>query len=223
MRKKLHKFHTNNYKMNLTNLKTSYLDSTNSAQIQLNDELVQTKEKLKILEENYESEVKCRNETIEEYEAKLEAKSSEIDEFKLQYEDEFDRIDTVNRALLDELESLELAYDELKNKSNSKNNSKSQETTLNNNNDEDDDVSFKVLSQSKLKATKVRLFCDICDEFDLHDTEDCPQQSMPQEHLIEQESHSKHNAVKTAPRAYCDHCEQFGHDEAECPERIEEF
>ena len=24
-----------------------------------------------------------------------------------------------------------------------------------------------------------RLFCDICDEFDLHDTEDCPTQAMP--------------------------------------------
>ena len=203
-------------------LKISHVDSTATAQTQLSDELAAVNEKLRALEESYENEVKSKNETIEDYEARLEAKSSEIDEFKLQYEDEFERIETINRALLDELETVKLAYEELKNKANSKSNSsRSQNTTLNNN--EDDEASFKVLSQSKLKATKVRLFCDICEEFDMHDTEDCPQQSMPQETQIEQQTHSKYNAVKTAPRAYCDHCEQFGHDEDDCPNRIEEF
>ena len=28
-------------------------------------------------------------------------------------------------------------------------------------------------------AVAPRLFCDICDAFDLHDTEDCPTQAMP--------------------------------------------
>jgi CAP-Gly domain-containing linker protein 1 len=50
----------------------------------------------------------------------------------------------------------------------------------------------------KLKAP--RLFCDICDEFDLHDTEDCPKQAMTEK---EQAAHSMHNAKKST-RSYCD-------------------
>ena len=60
-----------------------------------------------------------------------------------------------------------------------------------------------------------RLFCDICDEFDLHDTEDCPQQSMPDH--VERETHSSYNAIKATNRAYCDLCEEFGHEEPNCP------
>jgi CAP-Gly domain-containing linker protein 1 len=51
---------------------------------------------------------------------------------------------------------------------------------------------------TKIKAP--RLFCDICDEFDLHDTEDCPQQAMTAK---EQAMHSMHN-VKASTRTYCD-------------------
>jgi CAP-Gly domain-containing linker protein 1 len=107
-----------------------------------------------------------------------------------------------------------VAYDELKNSNKSRSDQSQGERTL-----EDENS----LPTSRLKTTRVRLFCDICEEFDLHDTEDCPQQSMPQEAQLEQQTHSKYNAVKATPRAYCDNCEQFGHEEADCPNRIEEF
>ncbi len=61
-----------------------------------------------------------------------------------------------------------------------------------------------------------RLFCDICDEFDLHDTEDCPQQNMSQQEADDQAAHSKYNATKQISRAYCDLCESFGHEEVDC-------
>lgn len=75
----------------------------------------------------------------------------------------------------------------------------------------------------KVASTKAapRLYCDICDLFDMHDTDDCPQQSMQTEAVIgsanEFDTHSRHNAASTINRAYCDLCEQFGHDEADCP------
>ncbi|CAB0039541.1 unnamed protein product, partial [Trichogramma brassicae] len=51
-----------------------------------------------------------------------------------------------------------------------------------------------------------RVFCDICDEFDLHDTDDCPKQAQdPDEQL--------HNPSKTkkvlAQRPYCETCESM--------------
>ena len=60
-----------------------------------------------------------------------------------------------------------------------------------------------------LRSKAPRLFCDICDQFDLHDTEDCPLQSMGAKEI---ESHSRHN---------CDNCEEFGHDtdDAVCPNK----
>ena len=177
--------------------------------------------------DDHEQTVKSLNELIQDYDAKLEVKSSEIDEFKLQYEEEFDRLDTINKALLSELELVKQTNLELSaavRAHSSKHHSFNE--TLNGQNDaSSEESSFKVLSTSKLKAANVRLFCDICEEFDMHDTEDCPQQSMPQETQLEIESHSKYNAVKAAPRTYCDLCEQFGHEEKDCPndEKIEEF
>lgn len=50
-----------------------------------------------------------------------------------------------------------------------------------------------------------RLFCDICDEFDLHDTDDCPKQasdvpSPPSTPRVAR-------AQAPPPRSYCDNCE----------------
>ena len=68
--------------------------------------------------------------------------------------------------------------------------------------------------QSKMAP---RMFCDICDEFDLHETEDCPQQMMQAE-ADDVSLHSKHEAkAKISIRAYCDLCETFGHEEENCP------
>uniref|UniRef100_A0A8D3B403 CAP-Gly domain containing linker protein 1 n=1 Tax=Scophthalmus maximus TaxID=52904 RepID=A0A8D3B403_SCOMX len=57
------------------------------------------------------------------------------------------------------------------------------------------------------KKTPPRLFCDICDCFDLHDTEDCPtQMQMP-----DSPPHTTYHGNKGEERPYCDICEVFGH------------
>ncbi|KAJ6646887.1 Restin like [Pseudolycoriella hygida] len=71
-----------------------------------------------------------------------------------------------------------------------------------------------------------RLFCDICDEFDAHETEDCPLQAsdspppinLPQmastASLISKDGTKERKLPP--PRKYCDNCEVFGHDTNEC-------
>ncbi|GFT14254.1 CAP-Gly domain-containing linker protein 2 [Nephila pilipes] len=68
------------------------------------------------------------------------------------------------------------------------------------------------------KKIAPRLFCDICDMFDLHDTEDCPKQESfiedePVPHLIPQ------GARQIAERPYCNNCEVFGHWTYDCEEQ----
>ena len=60
-----------------------------------------------------------------------------------------------------------------------------------------------------------RLFCDICDQFDLHDTEDCPTQAMEIEPQLALE-HTKSGAQRGAVREYCTNCEMFGHSVDKC-------
>ncbi|XP_022667007.1 CAP-Gly domain-containing linker protein 1-like isoform X2 [Varroa destructor] len=78
------------------------------------------------------------------------------------------------------------------------------------------------LERPSIKRTVVRVprtFCDICEVFDLHETEDCPRQAS---YVIEASSHSHHGGPKgISSRPYCDNCETFGHTEADCD--IEEF
>ena len=84
------------------------------------------------------------------------------------------------------------------------------------------DSKFKIASSKPAP----RLYCDICDMFDLHETEDCPVQG---ELSNEHETHSKYNYTSLNDnqtttttykpvnnRAYCDVCEQFGHEEVNC-------
>lgn len=58
-----------------------------------------------------------------------------------------------------------------------------------------------------------RLFCDICDEFDLHETEDCPLQSSdsPPPRI-----NNDKERIIPSPRKYCESCETFGHEFGEC-------
>ncbi|XP_029294704.1 CAP-Gly domain-containing linker protein 1 isoform X5 [Cottoperca gobio] len=57
------------------------------------------------------------------------------------------------------------------------------------------------------KKLPPRLFCDICDCFDLHDTEDCPtQMQMP-----DSPPHTTYHGTKGEDRSYCNICEVFGH------------
>ncbi|XP_061162198.1 CAP-Gly domain-containing linker protein 1-like isoform X4 [Saccostrea echinata] len=59
-----------------------------------------------------------------------------------------------------------------------------------------------------------RLFCDICDVFDQHDTDDCPLQAMDYEDDAPSPTH--YHGDRKASRPYCDICEEF-HDPCEAP------
>lgn len=58
-----------------------------------------------------------------------------------------------------------------------------------------------------------RLFCDICDVFDQHDTEDCPIQSMG---YSEVDHGAGQRYDRGHVRPYCDNCEEFGHTTEDC-------
>jgi len=70
------------------------------------------------------------------------------------------------------------------------------------------------------RAAAPRLFCDICDEFDLHDTEDCPTQTMiggdDDDDDNDETLHAHHHGSRSASRPYCLNCEAFGHDTEDC-------
>jgi len=73
-----------------------------------------------------------------------------------------------------------------------------------------------------------RLFCDICDQFDLHDTEDCPTQAMPDpEEEMGQGGfggHTKSGGQRGVVREFCTNCEMFGHPVDKCEnEEVETF
>ncbi|KAM9455891.1 CAP-Gly domain-containing linker protein 1 isoform 2-T7 [Clarias gariepinus] len=69
---------------------------------------------------------------------------------------------------------------------------------------EENDSSGEV---KKKKKAPPRVFCDICDCFDLHDTEDCPTQTQSPD----SPPHSTHHGSRGGERPYCDICEAFGH------------
>jgi len=80
----------------------------------------------------------------------------------------------------------------------------------------DESVDF-IFNGVSSRAVPPRLFCDICDEFDLHDTEDCPTQASST--VVEEEkSHTKKNSKRGLVREYCDTCEVFGHSTENCTE-----
>ncbi|CAH2073548.1 unnamed protein product, partial [Iphiclides podalirius] len=60
------------------------------------------------------------------------------------------------------------------------------------------------------KTRAPRLFCDICDVFDSHDTEECPRQ--------EAATPPPPARAPPPPRPYCDICEVFGHATEDCDE-----
>ncbi|XP_073169440.1 CAP-Gly domain-containing linker protein 1 isoform X14 [Lepidochelys kempii] len=64
-------------------------------------------------------------------------------------------------------------------------------------------------NQSKKKP---RLFCDICDCFDLHETEDCPTQAQ----ASDDPPHSTYHGSRKEERPYCEICEVFGHWTTNC-------
>ena len=82
-----------------------------------------------------------------------------------------------------------------------------------------------------------RSYCDICEEFDLHDTEDCLKQSSDYQEMNEHStkmsglnggesfaftpSKPGGKKVKPPPRAYCEKCEEFGHETVECTKEVD--
>lgn len=58
---------------------------------------------------------------------------------------------------------------------------------------------------------RVRSFCDICDVFDLHETEDCPLQSNDGN-----EGGTMNHGERGKERPYCVTCEMFGHTAENC-------
>ncbi|KAF0046085.1 hypothetical protein F2P81_002614 [Scophthalmus maximus] len=62
------------------------------------------------------------------------------------------------------------------------------------------------------KKVTPRLFCDICDCFDLHDTEDCPTQAQSPDSV----PHTTYHGNPANQRPYCDICEAFGHATESC-------
>nr|CAD7453456.1 unnamed protein product [Timema tahoe] len=57
----------------------------------------------------------------------------------------------------------------------------------------------------KPRMVAPRLFCDICDVFDIHDTEDCPRQASSDSPPLRQ--NGKSAKTKAEPRPYCEICE----------------
>ncbi|XP_068562531.1 CAP-Gly domain-containing linker protein 1 isoform X1 [Cebidichthys violaceus] len=80
-----------------------------------------------------------------------------------------------------------------------------------NGNDGTDGFVEGVSKQKEKKATP-RLFCDICDCFDLHDTEDCPTQAQSPDSV----PHTTYHGNPADERPYCDICEAFGHATESC-------
>uniref|UniRef100_A0A1A7YN51 CAP-GLY domain containing linker protein 1a n=1 Tax=Iconisemion striatum TaxID=60296 RepID=A0A1A7YN51_9TELE len=78
---------------------------------------------------------------------------------------------------------------------------------LNGNNPDELDNDESYDQQPAKKRLPPRLFCDICDCFDLHDTEDCPTQAQ----LPDSPLHTTYHGNKSDERPYCDTCEVFGH------------
>ncbi|KAL1266162.1 hypothetical protein QQF64_001837 [Cirrhinus molitorella] len=72
-----------------------------------------------------------------------------------------------------------------------------------NGNDENDGLG----EVKKKKKAPPRVFCDICDCFDLHDTEDCPTQTQSPD----SPPHTTYHGSRSGERPYCDICEAFGH------------
>ncbi|XP_075969792.1 cytoplasmic linker protein 190 isoform X3 [Anticarsia gemmatalis] len=71
-----------------------------------------------------------------------------------------------------------------------------------------------IFNGRKARAVAPRLFCDICDVFDAHDTEECPRQSAEPD----APPTPANRRAPPPPRPYCDICEVFGHATENCDE-----
>ncbi|XP_025018840.1 CAP-Gly domain-containing linker protein 1 isoform X13 [Python bivittatus] len=110
------------------------------------------------------------------------------------------KIDFLNSVIVD----LQRKNEELKSKV-----EMMSEAALNGN--EEEAINYDSEEDNQVKK-KPRLFCDICDCFDLHDTEDCPTQAQ----APEEPPHSTYHGSRKEERPYCEICEVFGHWTTNC-------
>ncbi|KAG5865985.1 hypothetical protein JTB14_034242 [Gonioctena quinquepunctata] len=64
-----------------------------------------------------------------------------------------------------------------------------------------------------------RMYCDICEEFDIHETEDCPTQAEDGGDMVSSSQLGKEAKEKPSPRPYCETCEVFGHSTEDCTDQ----
>lgn len=180
------------------------------------------------MKHDYEESIQVLKDAIKESEEVNEAKESELVQYRAQveandlelsqYKEELTRLEAYKESLQEEINNLNAIHQQELQQLRQQ-----QQTQYGLSSDIGLDLDFNKPQLKKSNSVKSapRLFCDICDEFDLHDTNDCPQQySTLAEQKLELETHTKYNAHTTGNslnRAYCDLCEQFGHDESECP------
>lgn len=69
----------------------------------------------------------------------------------------------------------------------------------------------------------LRKYCDICEIFDAHDTEDCPQQANHSLNGPFEPGHTYNSITRDTVRPYCISCERFGHETQNCPTESETF
>uniref|UniRef100_A0A673ND13 CAP-Gly domain-containing linker protein 1-like n=1 Tax=Sinocyclocheilus rhinocerous TaxID=307959 RepID=A0A673ND13_9TELE len=86
------------------------------------------------------------------------------------------------------------------------------EAALNGNGAAETDTHNSHAEPTLKKKPPPRLFCDICDCFDLHDTEDCP----TQDQMLDSLPHTTYHGSTSDERPYCDICEVFGHWTESC-------
>jgi CAP-Gly domain-containing linker protein 1 len=72
---------------------------------------------------------------------------------------------------------------------------------------------LKLIGTSHQRQPPPRVYCDICEEFDLHETEDCPAQNTD---VVP--SNGQHGHKHVGDRPYCEICEAFGHATEDCQE-----
>ncbi|XP_072521040.1 CAP-Gly domain-containing linker protein 1 isoform X4 [Salminus brasiliensis] len=129
--------------------------------------------------------------------------SSAVDQLKEVKETAESQIEFLNSVIVD----LQRKNEELKTKL-----EKMAEAALNGNTASEMDNHDSLSEAKTKKKPPPRVFCDICDCFDLHDTEDCP----TQEQMPDSPPHTTYHGSPNDERPYCDICEMFGHWTESC-------
>lgn len=62
------------------------------------------------------------------------------------------------------------------------------------------------------------MYCDICEFFDAHETEDCPLQCSDADSVGPAPRDPTKERKLPPPRKYCESCEMFDHEIGECPD-----